>query len=50
MTMLTVGATFAILVLIFQDGRFEGLLNYSSQNALDASQPVVGAGAAAPLP
>ncbi|KAA1394208.1 MMPL family transporter [Aeromicrobium ginsengisoli] len=33
-------ATFGILVLIFQDGRFENLLNYSSQNALESSQPV----------
>jgi uncharacterized membrane protein YdfJ with MMPL/SSD domain len=28
-------------VLIFQDGRFEGLINYDSQGALDSSQPIL---------
>ncbi|MFI5429078.1 MMPL family transporter [Aeromicrobium sp. UC242_57] len=40
MNVLTIGATFGILVLVFQDGRFEGLLNYTSQGALESSQPV----------
>ncbi len=40
MNVLTISATFGILVLIFQDGRFEGALNYSSQGALESSQPV----------
>ncbi len=40
MNVLTITATFGILVLIFQDGRFEGVLNYSSQGALESSQPV----------
>lgn len=40
MNVLTISATFGILVLIFQDGRFEGLLDYTSQGALESSQPV----------
>ncbi len=40
MNVLTITATFGILVLIFQDGRFEGLLNYTSQGALESTQPV----------
>lgn len=40
MNVLTISATFGILVLIFQDGRFEGLLDFSSQGALESSQPV----------
>lgn len=40
MNILTVSATFGILVLIFQDGRFEGLLGYTSQGALESTQPV----------
>ncbi|NRQ49503.1 MMPL family transporter [Aeromicrobium stalagmiti] len=40
MNVLTIGATFGILVLIFQDGRFEGFLDYTSQGALESSQPV----------
>lgn len=40
MNVLTIGATFGILVLIFQDGRLEGLLDYTSQGALESSQPV----------
>jgi RND superfamily putative drug exporter len=31
-------ATFGLLVLVFQDGRFEGLLGYSSQGGLEAPQ------------
>ena len=40
MNLLTISATFGVLVLIFQDGRLEGLLDYSSQGALESSQPV----------
>jgi RND superfamily putative drug exporter len=41
MNLLTLSAAFGILVFVFQDGRLQGLLGYSSQGALDASQPVV---------
>src|SRR5215218_4755520 len=41
MNVLTVGATFGILVWIFQDGRLEGLLGYESQGALESTQPVL---------
>lgn len=40
MNVLTISATFGVLVLIFQDGRLQGLLNYTSQGALESSQPV----------
>ncbi|HEX6713462.1 MAG TPA: MMPL family transporter [Thermoleophilaceae bacterium] len=40
MNMLSLSAVLGILVLIFQDGRLEGLLSYSSQGALDATQPI----------
>ncbi|MGA8988002.1 MMPL family transporter [Aeromicrobium sp.] len=40
MNVLTISATFGVLVLIFQDGRLEGLLDYSSQGALESTQPV----------
>lgn len=40
MNLLTVSATFGILVLIFQDGRLEGPLGYTSQGALESTQPV----------
>ena len=40
MNLLTISATFGVLVLVFQDGRFEGLLDYTSQGALESSQPV----------
>src|SRR5215218_11305002 len=32
------GAKFGILVLVFQDGRLEGLLGYTSQGGLEAPQ------------
>jgi uncharacterized membrane protein YdfJ with MMPL/SSD domain len=38
--MLGLSAVLGILVLIFQDGRLQGLLSYSSQGALDATQPI----------
>ncbi len=41
MNVLTLSAAFGILVLIFQDGRLEGLLDYTSQGALEATQPLV---------
>ncbi len=41
MNMLTISASFGILVLIFQDGRFETLLDYTSQGALEATQPLL---------
>jgi uncharacterized membrane protein YdfJ with MMPL/SSD domain len=40
MNLLTLSAAFGLLVLIFQDGRFEGLLSYTSQGALESSQPI----------
>jgi RND superfamily putative drug exporter len=40
MNLLTLSAAFGILVLIFQDGRLEGLLGFTSQGALEATQPV----------
>jgi RND superfamily putative drug exporter len=40
MNVLTISATFGALVLIFQDGRFEGFLDYTSQGALESTQPV----------
>ncbi|HEV3376617.1 MAG TPA: MMPL family transporter [Thermoleophilaceae bacterium] len=40
MNLLTMSAAFGLLVLIFQDGRFEGLLDYTSQGALEATQPI----------
>jgi uncharacterized membrane protein YdfJ with MMPL/SSD domain len=40
MNALSLSAVFGILVLIFQDGRLEGLLGYQSQGALDATQPI----------
>jgi RND superfamily putative drug exporter len=41
MNALTLSATFGILVLIFQDGRLEGLLDYSSQGALEQTMPIL---------
>jgi uncharacterized membrane protein YdfJ with MMPL/SSD domain len=41
MTALTLAAAFGALILIFQDGRFEGLLRYTSQGALDLTIPLV---------
>jgi uncharacterized membrane protein YdfJ with MMPL/SSD domain len=41
MNLLTLSAAFGLLVLIFQDGRLEGLLSYTSQGALEATQPVL---------
>ena len=41
MNVLTLSAAFGVLVLVFQDGRLEGLLDYSSQGALESTQPIV---------
>jgi len=41
MNLLTLSAAFGLLVLIFQDGRIEGLLAYDSQGALESTQPIL---------
>jgi uncharacterized membrane protein YdfJ with MMPL/SSD domain len=41
MNLLTLSATFGLLVLIFQDGRLEGSLDYASQGGLELTQPLV---------
>jgi uncharacterized membrane protein YdfJ with MMPL/SSD domain len=41
MNTLTVSVAFGVLVLIFQDGRLEGLLNYVSPGGLDTSMPIL---------
>ena len=41
MNVLTISAAFGLLVLIFQDGRLEGLLGFSSQGALESTQPIL---------
>ena len=41
MNLLGLSAAFGVLVLIFQDGRLQGLLGYRSQGALDLTQPVL---------
>jgi uncharacterized membrane protein YdfJ with MMPL/SSD domain len=41
MNLLTLSAAFGVLVLVFQDGRFENLLQYASQGALESTQPVL---------
>jgi uncharacterized membrane protein YdfJ with MMPL/SSD domain len=41
MNALTLAAAFGALILIFQDGRLEGLLGYTSQGALDLTIPLV---------
>jgi uncharacterized membrane protein YdfJ with MMPL/SSD domain len=46
MNLLNLSAVLGILVLIFQDGRLQGLLSYTSQGALDATQPIFLAAAA----
>ncbi len=40
MNALSLSAVLGILVLIFQDGRLQGLLGYTGQGALDATQPI----------
>jgi uncharacterized membrane protein YdfJ with MMPL/SSD domain len=41
MNALNLSAVFGLLVLIFQDGRFEGLLDYTSQGALEQTMPIL---------
>jgi RND superfamily putative drug exporter len=41
MNALSLSAAFGVLVWVFQDGRLEGLLRYSSQGALELTQPVL---------
>jgi uncharacterized membrane protein YdfJ with MMPL/SSD domain len=41
MNLLTLSAAFGLLVLIFQDGRLEGLLAFESQGALESTQPIL---------
>jgi uncharacterized membrane protein YdfJ with MMPL/SSD domain len=41
MNALGLSAVFGILVLIFQDGRFESLLGYTSQGGLESTQPLL---------
>jgi RND superfamily putative drug exporter len=41
MNLLTLSAAFGVLVMVFQQGRFEGLLRYTSQGALESTQPVL---------
>jgi RND superfamily putative drug exporter len=41
MNLLTISATFGILVFVFQGGRLEGLLGYRGQGALELTQPVL---------
>jgi len=41
MNLLTLSAAFGILVFVFQDGRLEGLLSYSSLGGLDSTQPIL---------
>jgi uncharacterized membrane protein YdfJ with MMPL/SSD domain len=40
MNALSLSAVLGILVLIFQDGRLQGLLSYTGEGALDATQPI----------
>jgi uncharacterized membrane protein YdfJ with MMPL/SSD domain len=41
MNTLTVSVAFGVLVFVFQDGRLEGFLGYTSQGALDTSMPIL---------
>jgi uncharacterized membrane protein YdfJ with MMPL/SSD domain len=41
MNLLTLSATFGILVLVFQDGRLEGVLDFESAHGVEATQPVL---------
>ena len=41
MNVLNLSAVFGLLVLIFQDGRLEGLLDYSSQGAIEQTMPIL---------
>ncbi|MGZ8666507.1 MAG: MMPL family transporter, partial [Solirubrobacterales bacterium] len=41
MNVLTLSAVFGLLVLIFQDGRLEGLLDYSSDGGIEQTMPIL---------
>lgn len=41
MNFLTLSATFGMLVYVFQDGHFSGVLNFTSQGALEFAQPLI---------
>jgi uncharacterized membrane protein YdfJ with MMPL/SSD domain len=41
MNVLSLSAVFGMLVLVFQDGRFEGLLGYTSSGAVDLMVPIL---------
>jgi RND superfamily putative drug exporter len=41
MNVLNLSAVFGLLVLIFQDGRFESLLDYSSAGAIEQTMPIL---------
>jgi len=41
MSFLNLSAVFGLLVLIFQEGRFEGLLDYTSSGALEQTMPIL---------
>jgi RND superfamily putative drug exporter len=41
MNLLSLTAAFGLLVLIFQDGRLEGLLDFTAQGALESTQPIL---------
>jgi RND superfamily putative drug exporter len=41
MNLLNLSAVFGILVLLFQDGRLEGTLSYTSQGALEQTMPIL---------
>jgi RND superfamily putative drug exporter len=41
MNVLNLSAVFGLLVLIFQDGRLEGLLDYTSSGAIEQSMPIL---------
>jgi RND superfamily putative drug exporter len=41
MNLLTLSAAFGILVFVFQDGRLESVLSYSSLGGLDSTQPIL---------
>ncbi|MGI8557594.1 MAG: MMPL family transporter, partial [Solirubrobacteraceae bacterium] len=41
MNVLTLSAAFGLLVVIFQDGNFQGPLGFTSQGALESTQPIL---------
>jgi RND superfamily putative drug exporter len=41
MNLLSLGATFGLLVLVFQDGRFEDVLGFASTGGIEATIPVI---------